>query len=91
MEIEFTDTCKLYFEANMEADMWVNLQFVPVSLGDKTHNLLWKTSPKFRIVLTVIFFVLSEVLDNVGRIAYLLELTIHEKLKFSTIFSHTYF
>ena len=40
---------------------------------------------------TVFYYVLSKVSDNVVRTAYLLELIVHQKLMFGTIFSHACF
>ena len=72
------DTCKLYFEAIMEADIWVNLQVIPVPYGIKHATYCEKLHPNFEF-FDSFFFVFSKVEDNLVRIAYLLELTVHEK------------
>ena len=51
----------------------------PSPLRDKTTQPIVKTLTQISDFLTVFFFVLSKVEDNVVRTAYLLELTVHEK------------
>ena len=58
--------------------MRVNLQVIPVLFAIKHTTYCEKRHPNFGF-LTVFFFVLIKVEDNVVRTAYLLELTVHEK------------
>ena len=52
----------------------------PSPLRDKTRNLLWKTSPKFRIFWQFSFLSLVKWKTmSFVRTAYLLELTVHQK------------